>query len=77
MAFDTVELDGKITPFHAVPQHSAKLKETGSGLVDRGHPIYLRPRSQSPSIGTFVFFSGAKRYVISKEYEMKWVTAGN
>jgi hypothetical protein len=70
---ETWEAGGVSAPLYAEPDRSEPAAE--AGMRKRGVPINLPPAGQPPTIRTYVFVTDAKRHVIPRGLESKWITA--
>jgi hypothetical protein len=66
------EAGGVSAPLYAQPDRSETAPE--AGMRKRGVPINLPPAGQLPTIRTYVFFTDAKRHVMPRGFESKWLT---
>ena len=66
------EAGGVSAPLYAQPDRSETAPE--AGMRKRGVPINLPPAGQLPTIRTYVFFTDAKRHVMPRGFESKWIT---
>jgi len=69
---ETWEVGGISTPLYAEPDRSESAPDVG--VPKRGVPINLPPAVQLPRIRTYEFFTDAKRYVVPRGFESKWIT---
>jgi hypothetical protein len=74
---ETVDIDGVSSPFYAQldrPDEYMDEQRTKSGFHPPGVAIILPPAGRSTSVGSFVFRTTNRRYVVPSNYESNWTT---
>jgi hypothetical protein len=74
---ETVDINGVSSPFYAQldrPDEYMDEQRTKSGFHPPGVAIILPPAGRSTSVGSFVFRTTNRRYVVPSNYESNWTT---